>query len=76
MKPGPTLFLSQREVIGAGATDVDWVGRVLEQVFPLHEQQAFTVPPSSFLKRPECPRPHYWSLCAYGDAGYCGGSLI
>ena len=39
----------------AGATDIDWVGRVLEQVFILHEQQAFTAPPSSFLKRPECP---------------------
>jgi len=50
-----TLFLSQRDVMAAGATDVDWVGRVLEQVFVLHEQQAFTAPPSSFLKRPECP---------------------
>ena len=50
-----TLFLSQQDVIDAGATDVDWVGGVLEQVFKLHEQQAFTAPPSSFLKRPECP---------------------
>ena len=50
-----TLFLSQQDVINAGATDVDWVGAVLEQVFVLHEQQAFTAPPSSFLKRPECP---------------------
>ena len=37
-----TLFLSQQDVINAGATDVDWVGAVLEQVFVLHEQQAFT----------------------------------
>ena len=50
-----TLFLSQQDVIDAGATDVDWVGDVLEQVFRLHERQAFTAPPSSFLKRPECP---------------------
>ena len=47
-----TLFLSQQDVIDAGATDVDWVGGVLEQVFALNEQQAFTAPPSSFLKRP------------------------
>ena len=39
-----TLFLSQQDVIDAGATDVDWVGGVLEQVFKLHEQQAFTAP--------------------------------
>ena len=50
-----TLFLNQQDVIDAGAADVDWVGAVLEQVFKLHEAQAFTAPPSSFLKRPECP---------------------
>ena len=50
-----TLFLNQQDVIDAGAADVDWVGAVLEQVFKLHEEQAFTAPPSSFLKRPECP---------------------
>jgi 2,3-diaminopropionate biosynthesis protein SbnB len=50
-----TLFLSQQDVIDAGATDVGWVSAVLEQVFKLHQQQAFTAPPSSFLKRPECP---------------------
>ena len=55
MTQNQTVFLSQSDVIAAGATDIDWVGRVLEQVFILHEQQAFTAPPSSFLKRPECP---------------------
>lgn len=55
MTLGSTLFLSQRDVMAAGATDPEWVGSVLEQVFLLHEQQAFTAPPSSFLKRPECP---------------------
>ena len=37
-----TLFLNQQDVIDAGAADVDWVGAVLEQVFKLHEEQAFT----------------------------------
>ena len=50
-----TLFLNQQDVIDAGATDIDWVGDVLEKVFLMHEQGAFTAPPSSFLKRPECP---------------------
>jgi len=55
VSPQATRFLNQQDVIDAGATDIDWVGDLLNQVFKLHEQRAFTAPPSSFLKRPECP---------------------
>lgn len=51
----PTRFLTQRDLIALGVADVDWVGDILEQVFILHHKGEFTAPPSSFLKRPECP---------------------
>jgi len=50
-----TLFLSQNDLIAAGATDIDLIGSVLTQAFRLHTEQDFTAPPSSFLKRSDCP---------------------
>ena len=50
-----TLWLSQDDLIEAGLTDFDFVGEQLEAMFRLHEQGAFTQPPSLFLKRPDCP---------------------
>jgi ornithine cyclodeaminase len=50
------LWLNQDDLIEAGLTDFDFVGRQLEAMFRLHAEGAFTQPPSLSLKRPE--RPH------------------
>jgi ornithine cyclodeaminase len=50
-----TLWLNQDDLIQAGLTDFDFVGRQLEAMFRLHADGAFTQPPSLSLKRPECP---------------------
>ena len=50
-----TLLLSQQDLQQCGATDLDFVGESLEEMFRVHSEGNFTAPPSSFLKRPECP---------------------
>ncbi|MGD8588258.1 MAG: 2,3-diaminopropionate biosynthesis protein SbnB [Chromatiales bacterium] len=50
-----TLLLTQSDLIRCGATDIDLVGDCLEEMFVVHAQGRFTAPPSSFLKREECP---------------------
>ncbi len=50
-----TLLLTQSDLVACGAADVDLVGACLEDMFVVHADGHFTAPPSSFLKRPECP---------------------
>lgn len=50
-----SLLLTQADLQRCGATDIDRVGAALEQCLIAHEAGTFTAPPSSFLKRPECP---------------------
>jgi len=50
-----TLLLTQSDLQKCGATDLDLVGDALEEMFRIHADGHFTSPPSSFLKRPECP---------------------
>lgn len=54
-KPTETLLLTQDELVQCGATDLDLIGACLEDMFVVHAEGHFTAPPSSFLKRPECP---------------------
>ena len=50
-----TLLLTQGDLQQCGATDLDLVGAALEEMFRIHADKDFTAPPSSFLKRPQCP---------------------
>jgi ornithine cyclodeaminase len=50
-----TLLLTQDDLQKCGITDLDLVGASLEEMFRVHAEGDFTSPPSSFLKRPECP---------------------
>lgn len=49
------LWLNQDDLIKAGLTDFDFIGRQLQAMLHLHAEGAFTQPPSLSLKRPECP---------------------
>lgn len=67
-----TLFLSQRDLQDCGATNPDFVAEALEEMFRIHAKGEFTAPPSSFLKRPECP---HVADRIIGLAGHLGGSF-
>ena len=67
-----TLWLSQDDLIEAGLTDYDLVGEQLEAMFRLHADGAYTAPPSSFLKRPDCP---HVADRIIGMSAYLGGKF-
>ena len=67
-----TLLLTQGDLQQCGAADIEVVGKALEDCFVAHEAGQFTAPPSSFLKRPECP---HVADRIIGLAGHLGGSF-
>lgn len=67
-----TLLLTQRELQRCGATDLNFIGETLEEMFRIHAGKDFTAPPSSFLKRPECP---HVADRIIGLSAYLGGSF-
>lgn len=67
-----TLLLTQSDLIRCGATDIDRVGECLEEMFVVHADADFTAPPSSFLKRGECP---HVADRIIGLSAYLGGSF-
>lgn len=72
MSPTPTRLLTQADVQSCGASDIDVVGAALEACFVAHAAGQFTAPPSSFLKRPECP---HVADRIIGLAGHLGGAF-
>ena len=67
-----TRLLTQADLQECGAADIEVVGKALEDCFVAHEAGQFTAPPSSFLKRPECP---HVADRIIGLAGHLGGSF-
>lgn len=67
-----TLLLTQADLQKCGANDLDLVGNALEEMFRVHAEGQFTAPPSSFLKRPECPHvaDRIIGLSAYLGGGF------
>jgi ornithine cyclodeaminase len=66
------LLLTQGDLLDCGIDDIDAVGETLEAMFIAHASGDFTAPPSSFLKRPECPHvaDRIISLSAYLGGGF------
>jgi len=67
-----TLLLTQGDLLDCGIDDIDAVGESLEAMFAIHANREFTAPPSSFLKRPECP---HVADRIIGLSAYLGGSF-
>jgi ornithine cyclodeaminase len=67
-----TLLLTQGDLQRCGVTDVDLVGASLKEMFRIHADGQFTSPPSSFLKRPECP---HVADRIIGLSAYLGGDF-
>jgi ornithine cyclodeaminase len=67
-----TLLLTQGDLLDCGIDNIDAVGESLEAMFVAHANGEFTSPPSSFLKRPECP---HVADRIIGLSAYLGGSF-
>jgi len=67
-----TLLLTQGDLLDCGIDDIDAVGEILEAMFVAHANGEFTSPPSSFLKRRECP---HVADRIIGLSAYLGGSF-
>jgi ornithine cyclodeaminase len=67
-----TLLLTQGDLLDCGIDNIDAVGESLEAMFVAHAKGEFTSPPSSFLKRPECP---HVADRIIGLSAYLGGSF-
>lgn len=67
-----TLLLTQKDLLACGAANLDLAATALEEMFCIHADGAFTAPPSSFLKRPECPHVADRFI---GLSAYLGGSF-
>jgi ornithine cyclodeaminase len=67
-----TLLLTQGDLLDCGIDNIDAVGECLEAMFVAHANGEFTSPPSSFLKRPECP---HVADRIIGLSAYLGGSF-
>ncbi|MCP3880183.1 MAG: 2,3-diaminopropionate biosynthesis protein SbnB, partial [Sulfitobacter sp.] len=67
-----TLLLTQGDLLDCGIDNIDAVGESLEAMFIAHTNGEFTSPPSSFLKRPECP---HVADRIIGLSAYLGGSF-